>query len=64
MSQIAEMMDDLGRRAKQAAADLSLCPGSQRNHALQAAANAIRANADVVLDANQAPRKMPRRMIE
>jgi glutamate-5-semialdehyde dehydrogenase len=51
---ISEMMDELGRRAREAASELALCPGSQRNQALQAAADSIRDSADAILDANQA----------
>ena len=51
---ISEMMDELGRRAREAASELALCPGSQRNQALQAAADSIRDCADAILDANQA----------
>ena len=50
---ISEMMDKLGRRAREAASELALCPGSQRNQALQAAADSIRDSADVILDANR-----------
>ncbi len=48
------MMDELGRRAREAASELALCPGSQRNQALQAAADSIRDSADAILDANEA----------
>ena len=51
---VSEMMDELGRRAREAASELALCPGSQRNQALQAAADSIRDSADAILDANQA----------
>ncbi len=51
---VSEMMDELGRRAREAASELALCPGSQRNQALQAAADSIRDCADAILDANQA----------
>ena len=50
---VAEMMDELGRRAREAASELALCPGSQRNQALQAAADSIRDSADAILDANR-----------
>ena len=50
---VAKMMDELGRRAREAASELALCPGSQRNQALQAAADSIRDSADAILDANQ-----------
>ncbi len=48
---VSEMMDELGRRAREAASELALCPGSQRNEALQAAADSIRDSADAILDA-------------
>ncbi len=51
------MMDELGRRAREAASELALCPASQRNQALQAAANSIRDSTDVILDANQVDMK-------
>ena len=51
---VSKMMDELGRRAREAASELALCPGSQRNQALQAAADSIRDSADAILDANQA----------
>ena len=51
---VSAMMDELGRRAREAASELALCPGSQRNQALQAAADSIRDSADAILDANQA----------
>ncbi len=47
------MMDELGRRAREAASELALCPGSRRNQALQAAADSIRDSPDAILDANQ-----------
>lgn len=50
---VSEMMDELGRRAREAASELALCPGSQRNQALQAAADSIRDSADAILDANR-----------
>ncbi|MEE8345157.1 MAG: glutamate-5-semialdehyde dehydrogenase [Woeseiaceae bacterium] len=53
-SGVSEMMDELGRRAREAASELALCPGSQRNQALQAAADSIRDSADAILDANEA----------
>jgi len=51
------MMDELGRRAREAASKLALCPGSQRNQALQAAADSIRDSADAILDANRVDRE-------
>jgi len=50
---VSEMMDELGRRAREAASELALCPGSQRNQALQAAADSVRDSADAILDANR-----------
>jgi glutamate-5-semialdehyde dehydrogenase len=50
---VSEMMDELGRRAREAASELALCSGSQRNQALQAAADSIRDCADAILDANR-----------
>lgn len=53
VSDIAAMMDDLGRNAREAALELALSPGSKRNQALQAAANSIRDSRDSILAANQ-----------
>jgi glutamate-5-semialdehyde dehydrogenase len=53
MSEISEIMDTLGRNAREAASQLALCPGSQRNQALQAAADSIRDRSDAILAANQ-----------
>jgi glutamate-5-semialdehyde dehydrogenase len=53
LAAVAEMMDDLGRKAREAAAELALCPGSQRNRALQGAADAIRDSRDPILTANR-----------
>ena len=50
---IAKMMDELGRNAREAALELALCPGSKRDQALQAAANSIRDSRDSILAANQ-----------
>ncbi len=50
---IATMMDDLGRNARDAALELALCPESTRNQALQAAANSIRERRHTILAANQ-----------
>ncbi len=50
---VSAMMDELGRRAREAASELALCPGSRRNQALQAAADSIRDSTDAILDANQ-----------
>ncbi len=51
---IATMMDELGRNAREAALELALSPGSKRDQALQAAANSIRDSRDSILAANQA----------
>lgn len=48
------MMDGLGRRAREAASELAVCPASRRNEALRAAAQSIRENTDRILDANRA----------
>ena len=50
---IATMMDELGRNAREAALELALSPGSKRDQALQAAANSIRDSRDSILAANQ-----------
>ncbi len=50
---IAAMMDELGRNAREAASELALCPGPKKNQALQAAANSIRDSRDSILAANQ-----------
>ncbi len=49
---IPELMDGLGRAARQAARELALCSSDQRNAALQAAAREIRAQGTAILDAN------------
>ncbi len=51
---IATMMDNLGRNAREAASELALCSGSERNQALAAAANSIRDSRESILAANQA----------
>jgi len=45
-------MDELGRRARGAARRLALAPRAQKDHALRAAAGAIRARADAIVAAN------------
>lgn len=50
--EIEELMDGLGRRARAAAEQLARSGESQRNDALQAAANAIVAQCDEILAAN------------
>ncbi len=50
---LSAMMDDLGRNAREAAAELALCPGSKRDRALAAAASSIRDCSDAILAANR-----------
>ncbi|MGH8194084.1 MAG: glutamate-5-semialdehyde dehydrogenase [Woeseiaceae bacterium] len=50
---IPELMDELGRAARQAARALALCDGDQRNAALGAAAGEIRHRAGSILAANE-----------
>ncbi len=50
---VSAMMDDLGRNAREAAAELALCPGSKRDRALAAAASLIRDRNDEILAANR-----------
>jgi len=47
------MMDEFGRNARKAAAELALCPASQRDRALQAAADSIRDRSKTILGANE-----------
>lgn len=49
---IAELMNGLGRQARETVATLSVTSGEQRNAALRAAAAALRANGEMILDAN------------
>ena len=49
---IATMMDDLGRRAREAAAHLAYATTAEKNAALQAASNAMRTGAAALLEAN------------
>src|SRR5262245_15333467 len=49
---IAEVMRDLGRRARAAARVLALAPADQKNAALAAMAKSIRTQAPAILDAN------------
>lgn len=51
-TEIKTMMADIGKRAKQAAADLSHASGAAKEAALMAAADAILANRDEILAAN------------
>jgi len=50
---IAEMMDEIGRAARTAAADLMQSPAEQRDQALKLAATAIREQARQILTANE-----------
>src|SRR5215469_8358315 len=50
---IGELMEELGRAAREAAAVLALAPGAQKNAALVAAAQAVRARAARILAANE-----------
>ncbi len=49
-----DMMDAMGKAARDAAAELAFAPGAQKAHALTAAADAIRSGAAAILDANAA----------
>jgi glutamate-5-semialdehyde dehydrogenase len=51
-SEIAQVMEQLGRKALEASAVLALAPTKQKNDALSAAAKAIRERADDILNAN------------
>ena len=51
-SDIAAVMRDLGRRAREAARVLALAPASQKNQALAVMAGAIRRRKDDILAAN------------
>jgi glutamate-5-semialdehyde dehydrogenase len=50
---IADLMDDIGRAARQGAAELAVTTGAQRNAALSACAAAIRQSAEEIVQANQ-----------
>ena len=50
---IAEIMDEIGRAARSAAADLAQSSAEQRNQALSLAAAAIREHAEKILAANE-----------
>ena len=52
VSDISVVMDELGRNAREAAAELALCSESKRNRALQAAADSIRDRGVAILAAN------------
>jgi glutamate-5-semialdehyde dehydrogenase len=52
-SQIAQTMDDMGRAARRAAAELATAGGEQRNAALEASAAAIRKAASDIIEANR-----------
>ena len=49
---VAEMMEEIGARAREVAAGLAFAPAAQRRAALEAAAEAIAADRDAVLQAN------------
>src|SRR3954470_19445268 len=51
-SDIAVLMEDIGRQAKSAARALALAPTAQKNEALAAMATAIRASRSAILAAN------------
>ncbi|WP_419902787.1 glutamate-5-semialdehyde dehydrogenase [Kiloniella sp.] len=53
MSELKAQMDQLGQAAKAAAQDLALAPADAKNNALKAAAEAIRAQLPVILEANK-----------
>ena len=53
-SDIAVLMEDIGRQAKSAARALALAPAAQKNEALAAMATAIRARKSAILAANAA----------
>jgi len=48
----AELMRQMGRAARAAARDLAIAPAAQKNHALNTAAEAIRASSAAILEAN------------
>ncbi|PWL16776.1 glutamate-5-semialdehyde dehydrogenase [Falsochrobactrum shanghaiense] len=50
---IAQIMAEVGRKAKAASAPLAIASTEQKNRALHAAADAIIANSDAILDANR-----------
>ena len=52
-ARIGELMEELGRAATSAAAVLALAPGAQKNAALVAAAQAVRARHGAILAANE-----------
>jgi glutamate-5-semialdehyde dehydrogenase len=52
-SQLAQLMDGLGRAAVQAAAVLARTASNQKDAALAAAASAVRRDADIILAANE-----------
>ena len=51
-SELAALMDDMGRRARAAARELARTSSEQRNHAITAAARSLLANAETILAAN------------
>jgi len=50
---VSEIMDGLGRNARDAASELALCPTSQRDKALATAAKSIRDRSATILAANE-----------
>ena len=54
---LSELMEELGRAATSAAAVLALAPGAQKNAALVAAAQAVRARSSAILASNERDRK-------
>lgn len=53
MSEVQQMMQDLGRRAKTAAASLAYAPAAQKTTALMAAADAVIAAQSEIIEANK-----------
>ena len=53
MSEVQQMMQDLGRRAKTAAASLAYAPAAQKTAALMAAADAVIAAQSEITEANK-----------
>jgi glutamate-5-semialdehyde dehydrogenase len=53
MSEVQQMMQDLGRRAKTAAASLAYAPAAQKTAALMAAADAVIAAQSKIIEANK-----------
>ena len=55
MSEVQQMMQDLGRRAKTAAASLAYAPAAQKTAALMAAADAVIAAQSEIIEAPGEP---------